>query len=89
VAANVVTNAQGRARVCVFYPKNYNLWVDARITAKASVSGTETTRAQTFTLDALASDIANTNASPPGQISPFGFVTPTTTDIAACVIPPP
>jgi hypothetical protein len=88
VAANVTTNAQGRARVCVFYPKNYNLWLDARITAKASVSGTEFARSQYFTLDALASDITNTSASPPGVVSPFDFVSPTVSDLAACPVPP-
>lgn len=81
-AANVVTNAQGFARVCVFYPQNYNLWLDARIQAQAGVAGTETTKSQTFTLEALASDITNTNASPPGVVSPFGAD-------PDCAVPPP
>lgn len=81
-AANVVTNAQGFARVCVFYPQNYNLWLDARIQAQAGVAGTETTKSQTFTLEALAADISNTNASPPGVVSPFGAD-------PDCAVPPP
>ena len=27
-SANVITNSQGRARVCVFYPQNYAWWVE-------------------------------------------------------------
>lgn len=72
-SANVVTDNQGRARVCVFYPQNYNQWLDVRITARASVAGTETAKSQTFELEALASDMTNINASPPGAISPFGL----------------
>jgi hypothetical protein len=71
-SAQVTTNAQGLARVCVIYPQDHNLWVKARIEAKASVSGTEFARAQTFLLDAKAEDLNDENASPPGQFSPFG-----------------
>jgi hypothetical protein len=81
-AANVVTDSQGRARVCVFYPQNYNWWLDVRIAAKASVSGTEFSKSQTFELEALAADINNVNADPPGVVSPFG-------PEADCSIPPP
>jgi hypothetical protein len=71
-SATVVTNGIGQARVCVFYAQSYNLWLDARISAKASVQGTEYSKSQTFELEALAADINNTNASPPGVTSPFG-----------------
>lgn len=81
-SATVVTNGVGQARVCVFYPQSYNLWLDARIQAKASVQGTEFSKSQTFELEALASDLNNTNASPPGVISPFG-------PDPDCSIPPP
>jgi hypothetical protein len=73
-SAQVTTNGQGLARVCVIYPQDHNLWVRARIEAKASVSGTEFARSQTFLLDALADDLNDENASPPGQFSPFGIV---------------
>lgn len=83
-AAQVTTNSQGLARVCVIYPQNYNLWLDVRIEAKASVTGTEFTRSQAFLLPALASDLSNVNASPPGVVSPFGPVGP-----QGCAEPPP
>ncbi len=82
VAANVVTNSQGRARVCVFYPQNYAQWVEAAITAKASVAGTEFSRSSVFTLDVLADDVNDQDESPPNQFSPFG------TDLD-CSTPPP
>ncbi len=71
-SAQVTTNSQGLARVCVIYPQDHNLWVKAQIEAKASVSGTEFARSQTFLLDAKAEDMNDENASPPGQFSPFG-----------------
>jgi hypothetical protein len=82
VAANVVTNSQGRARVCVFYPQNYAEWVEPALTAKASVSGTEFSRTTVFLLDVLADDVNDAGVSPPNLISPFG------TDLD-CSIPPP
>lgn len=87
-AANVVTDSQGKARVCVFYPQSYNLWVDARIQAKASVQGTEFSKSQTFLLQALAQDINNVNADPPGVVSPFGLA-PTGTNADCSIAPPP
>ncbi|UCG73789.1 MAG: Ig-like domain-containing protein [Chromatiales bacterium] len=71
-SATVTTNGQGLARVCVIYPQDHNLWVVANIEARATVSGTEFASNQSFVLDAKAEDLANTQASPPGVISPFG-----------------
>ncbi len=72
-SANVVTNSQGRARVCVFYPQNYAMWVKTRLTAKASVTGgTEFSESSLFTLEVLADDVKSESESPPNQSSPFG-----------------
>ena len=88
--ASVTTGNDGRARVCVLYPQNYNLWVDARIQARASVQGTEFGKSATFELDALADDINDINTSPPGQVSPFGAVDTSPGAIEpACLQPPP
>jgi hypothetical protein len=82
-AANVTTNSQGRARICVFYPQNYAEWVEATLTAKASVTGgTEFAESSVFTLQVLASDVDSETESPPNQISPFG------TDLACGTGPP-
>ncbi len=87
-AANVVTNSQGRARICVFYPQNYAQWLEATLTAKASVTGSEFSKSSVFTLQVLAADVASETSAPPNQFSPFGVDVPTgtTTD---CTIPPP
>ncbi len=90
--ATVTTGNDGRARVCVLYPQNYNLWLDARIQARASVQGTEYGKSTTFELEALADDISDTNAAPPGVVSPFGAVdTSGAPGVAseACLQPPP
>jgi hypothetical protein len=81
-SADVTTNAQGLARVCVFWPQNFSWWADVQIEARASVSGTEFSAQQVFLLPALAQDINDISASPPNQSSPFG------TD-ANCATPPP
>ena len=88
--ASVTTGSDGRARVCVLYPQNYNLWVDARIQARASVQGTEFGKSATFELDALAADINDVNTSPPGVVSPFGAVNTSPGALQpACLQPPP
>lgn len=71
-AANVVTDATGTALVDVLYPQNYGGWLEVEIEAKASVAGTETRRTVKFFLEPKAEDLANTSASPPGELSPFG-----------------
>lgn len=72
-AANLVTNGQGMARMCVLYPQNYAWWVEATLTAKAAVTGgTEFSESSVFTLDVLADDISDENVVPPNVESPFG-----------------
>ena len=88
--AAIVTGNDGRARVCVLYPKNYNLWLDVRIQARASVQGTEFSKSSTFQLPALAADLNDTDTDPPGVISPFGDVdTSESAAPTACAQPPP
>jgi hypothetical protein len=68
----VQTDDNGIARVCVVYPQSDNLWVDVEISALLSVFGTEYSESQDFRLEALALDIADENAPPPGLNSPWG-----------------
>ncbi|MEQ1801039.1 MAG: Ig-like domain-containing protein [Gammaproteobacteria bacterium] len=94
-SANVVTNSQGRARVCVFYPQNYALWVKSRLTAKASVTGgSEFSESTLFTLEVLSDDVDSENETPPNLYSPFGADngpgSPLTGVPATdCAVPPP
>jgi hypothetical protein len=69
---NVITNSGGSARICVVYPRSDNAWVDVELAAQLSVLGTEFTRSQQFTLEALAADMGDEQSSPDGQVSPFG-----------------
>ena len=86
-AANVVTNSQGRARICVFYPQNYAQWLEATLTAKASVTGSEFSKSSVFILQVLAADVKTETDAPPNQFSPFGVDVPTGTT-NDCTIPP-
>ena len=69
---DVVTDAQGFARVCVIYPRSVNLWADVELTAQLNVFGSEFSESQEFRLLALASDLKDEQTQPAGQISPFG-----------------
>ena len=70
--ANVTTNSQGIARVCIYYPESYALWLEVEIGAQASVSGTEFSANQDYWLEVLAEDVDNVNESPPNYESPYG-----------------
>jgi len=70
--ANVTTNSQGIARVCIYYPESYALWLEVEIGAQASVSGTEFSAKQDYWLEVLAEDVDNVNESPPNYESPYG-----------------
>ncbi len=72
--APVVTNSQGNARVCVFYPQNYAEWVEVRLTATAPVGGSEFSSSSVFTLQVWADDVDSETDAPPNQYSPFGTV---------------
>jgi len=72
---DVVTDAQGFARVCVIYPRSVNLWADVELTAQLNVFGSEFSESQQFRLLALASDLKDEQTQPAGQISPFGTAT--------------
>jgi len=85
----IVTGNDGRARVCVIYPQNYNWWLDARIQARATVQGTEFSKSTTFQLEASADDINDTDVDPPGVVSPFGTVDTSLGAPTACAQPPP
>lgn len=82
VSGDVVTNGQGQARVCVFYPQDHAEWIEATLTARAPVSGSEFSSSSVFVLDVAADDVDDQNETPPNRFSPFG----TTLD---CAVPPP
>lgn len=72
VPTSVVTGADGTFEFGIVYPQQYATWVHVRLTASASVDGTEALAYQDFWLPILSDDIADANVAPPGEVSPFG-----------------
>ncbi len=73
--ASVVTSNGGSANFNIIYPKDHAYWVAVRLTATATVAGTQSNTSADFLLPGLASDYANKATSPPGQFSPYGLGT--------------
>lgn len=68
----LTTDASGRAFFDLQYGEQYVPWVDVMLTARASVSGTESATSTEFGLVGAASDFTNEGISPAGVVSPFG-----------------
>jgi hypothetical protein len=79
----------------VFHPQNFALWVRARLTAKASVTGgSEFSESTLFVLPVSTDDIDSEDEEPPNAASPFGVDngpgSPLTGDpLTDCAVPPP
>jgi hypothetical protein len=69
----VTTGTDGTANFTIQWPEDHSLWVQVDLTAKASVSGTESSSTITFVLPILASYLNNVQSSPPGFKSPYGI----------------
>ena len=72
---SAVTANGGTASVNLIYPKDHAYWVAVKLTASATVSGTQTSTSASFVLPGLSSDYTNQTVSPPGQVSPYGVAT--------------
>lgn len=70
--SSAVTANGGTASVNLIYPKDHALWVAVRLTATATVNGTQASTSQDFWLPILAADITTQTTEPPGQNSPYG-----------------
>jgi hypothetical protein len=69
---SVVTDSTGSAALTITYPEDHAQWVEVILTATATATGTESSTSATFALPIAAKYVTNTQASPPGQISPYG-----------------
>lgn len=69
------TDTNGSVTVNLIYPKDHALWVVVRLTATATVNGTESSTSTDIELPLLASDVPSSPSagSPPGQVSPYGI----------------
>jgi hypothetical protein len=72
VPVNVVTDSNGTFEFGITYAQQFANWVHVRLTATASVDGTESVDFQDFWLPVAASDVNNIQVPPPGVVSPFG-----------------
>ena len=67
----LTTDSSGRAFFDLQYGEQYVPWLDVRLSARASVSGTESISVSEFSLVGVVTDFTNENA-PAGVRSPFG-----------------
>lgn len=69
---SVTTGADGRASFQLQYGEQFALWTTVRITARATVAGTESKQSTVVRLPILASDVTDQTVTPAGGVSPFG-----------------
>lgn len=71
VPSTVEVDEDGFATFTIRWPQSYAFWVLVRLTATATVSGTENVRQLDFVLP-IASDDLSGEGDPPNRFSPFG-----------------
>lgn len=69
VPESVVVGSDGSFQFNITYPQDRGNWVIVRLTASATVSGSEATQSADFLLPISADDADN----PPGSVSPYGI----------------
>jgi hypothetical protein len=69
---SVTTANGGSASFNLIYPKDHARWVAVRLTATATVAGTQSSTFADFWLPVASEDISNALISPPGVNSPYG-----------------
>ncbi|AKU22816.1 hypothetical protein ACZ75_16425 [Massilia sp. NR 4-1] len=72
ITANAVSDARGQATISLSYPRDRVYWVDADMTIRGQVAGTEARYVGYVSLIGLATDYNNKDLIPPGQTSPYG-----------------
>jgi hypothetical protein len=72
---SATTASGGSAAVNLIYPKDHAYYVAVRLTATATVSGTQSSTSAVFWLPGLAGDFNTQTTEPPGPTSPYGTAT--------------
>ncbi len=67
-----VTANGGTAAVNLIYPRDHAYYVAVKLTATATVTGTQSSTSAVFWLPGLASDFDTQTTAPPGPTSPYG-----------------
>jgi hypothetical protein len=73
--SSAMTGTGGSATVNIIYPKDHAYYVAVKLTATASVSGTQSSTSVSFWLPGAAADFNTENTAPPGPTSPYGIAT--------------
>ncbi len=68
----VTTTTGGYATVNITYPKDHAYWVALKLTATATVAGSQNSTSAIFWLPGLTTDFTTQAVDPPGVISPYG-----------------
>lgn len=71
--ASAQTAAGGRATLSLIYAESFAPWVGVRLTASATVAGTESRRDAEFVVNGSAADFSSEQNPPAGVTSPFGL----------------
>ena len=72
---SVTTDSNGSADFNVIYPEDHADWVESKLTATATVQGTESSASATFWLPNLGSYVSDIQNALPGEFSPYGQAT--------------
>lgn len=73
VSPGSVQTVNGRATISLTYAESYAPWVELRLTASATVTGTESRTDAVFIVSGSAEDFSNQTNPPAGVASPFGL----------------
>jgi hypothetical protein len=71
--SSATTANGGTASVNLIYPKDHSQWVAVKLTATATVAGSQSGSSASFWLPVLAADIDSSTVEPPGLDSPYGL----------------
>jgi hypothetical protein len=72
---SIITTAGGFATVNITYPKDHAYYVAVKLTATATVSGSQNSTSAIFWLPGLAVDFNTETTAPPGPTSPYSQFT--------------
>ena len=73
VSPGSVQTVNGRATISLTYAESYAPWVELRLTATATVTGTESRTDAVFIVSGSSEDFSNQTNPPAGVASPFGL----------------
>lgn len=84
VTPGSVQTINGRATISLIYAESYAPWVQLKLTASATVSGTESKTDVEFIVAGAAEDFGSATNPPAGVVSPFGRLPKPGTAAGAC-----